>query len=49
VAEGVLLCEDVLAVPVDVLVRRETLPDRRNDEPISVTEDAMECLLVFRR
>jgi hypothetical protein len=49
VAEGVLRCEDVLAVPADVLVRRELLRERRNDEPMSVTEAAMECLLVFLR
>ena len=44
-ADGVLLCEEVLVVPADVLVRREALRDRRRDEPISVTEDAIECLL----
>jgi hypothetical protein len=49
VAEGVLLCEDELAVPAEVLVRRELLRDRRNDEPMSVTDDAIECLLVFLR
>jgi hypothetical protein len=45
VAEGVLLCEDVLAVPVEVLVRNEALREDRNCEPRSVTEEAMLCLL----
>jgi hypothetical protein len=49
VAEGVLLCEDVLPVPADVFVRSEALRDRRNDEPMSVTEDAIECLLAWLR
>lgn len=52
VAEGVLLCEDVLAVPpvpVEVLVRSEALRDRRNCEPRSVTELAMLCRLACLR
>lgn len=36
-------------MPVDVLVRRDALRDRRNDEPMSVTEDAIECLLACLR
>jgi hypothetical protein len=47
--EGVLLCEDVLAVPAEVLVRIEALRDRRKDEPMSVTDEAIECLLVCLR
>jgi hypothetical protein len=49
VAEGVLLCEDVLPVPEDVLVRIDALRDLRNDEPMSVTDDAIECLLACLR
>jgi hypothetical protein len=49
VAEGVLRCEDVLPVPADVLVRRDALRDRRKDEPMSVTDDAIECLLACLR
>lgn len=45
VAEGVLLCEDELFVPVDVLVRSDALLDRRSDELMSVTELAIECRL----
>lgn len=44
-ADGVLLCEEVLVVPAEVLVRSEALRDRRRDEPMSVTDDAIECLL----
>ena len=48
VAEGSLLCEDdVLAVPSDVLVRSEADRERRSEEPRSVTEDAMLCLLLL--
>lgn len=49
VAEGFLLCEEVLAVPAEVLVRSEALRDLRNCEPISVTELAMESLLACLR
>lgn len=49
VADGVLLCEEVLVVPAEVLVRRDALRDRRRDEPMSVTEDAIECLLACLR
>jgi len=48
VADGVLLCEDVL-VPAEVFVRSEALRDRRSDEPMSVTELAIECLLACLR
>jgi hypothetical protein len=48
VAEGSLLCEDdVLAVPSDVLVRSEADRERRSEEPRSVTDDAMLCLLLL--
>jgi hypothetical protein len=48
VADGVLLCEDAL-VPAEVLVRREALRDGRSDEPMSVTELAIECRLACLR
>jgi hypothetical protein len=46
VLEGVLVCEDVL-VAADVLVRSEAL--RRNDEPTSVADEAIEYLLAWLR
>jgi hypothetical protein len=49
VAEGVLLWEEVLPVPADVLVRTEALREGRKDEPMSVTDEAIECLLACLR
>lgn len=38
-----------MPVPVDVFVRSEADRERRNCEPRSVTDEAMECLLVWLR
>jgi hypothetical protein len=48
VLEGALVCEDAL-VPADVLVRSEALREGRNDEPTSVADEAIECLLAWLR